>query len=107
MFIQQENQVDILNYLRIFFRRKWFLIIPLLVGLGVGFFVANALPKIYESYTVMLIEEDKLDNPIISGLAVSTSARQRLRNLREQILGWNRLVKLADKLGMTKNIKNH
>jgi len=103
---QPITQVNILSYLQIFFRRKWFFIIPLAAGLGIGFFVANALPKIYESYTVMLIEEEKLDNPIISGLAVSTSAAQRMKNLREQILGWNRLVKLAEKLGLTKDIKN-
>lgn len=102
----QENQINILSYLRIFFRRKWFLIIPLLLGLGVGFFAANTLPKIYESYTVLLVEEEKFTNPIIEGLAVSTTAAQRIRNLREQILGWNRLVKLAEKLNMTKNIKN-
>lgn len=102
----ENSQIDILSYLRIFFRRKWFLIIPLLLGLGVGFFSANTLPKIYESYTVILVEEEKFTNPIIEGLAVSTSAAQRLRNLREQILGWNRLVKLAEKLNLTKNIKN-
>ena len=106
MSIQDTTHVNFLNYLRIFFRRKWFFIIPLILGLGVGFFVANTLPKIYESYTVILIEEEKLNNPIISGLAVSRSAAQRLRNLREQILGWNRLVKLADKLNLTKDIKN-
>lgn len=106
MTTQETSSVNLLSYLRIFFRRKWFFIIPLLVGLGVGFFMANTLPKVYESYTVILIEEEKLDNPIISGLAVSRSAAQRLRNLRDQILGWNRLVKLAERLGLTKNIKN-
>lgn len=106
MTTEQTTQVNILSYLQIFFRRKWFFIIPLLIGLAISFFVANALPKIYESYTVMLVEEEKLDNPIISGLAVSTSAAQRMRNLREQILGWNRLVKLADKLNLTKDIKD-
>jgi len=103
---QQDNQISPLSYLRIFFRRKWFFIIPLLIGLGISFFVANALPKIYESYTVILVEEEKVSNPLISGLAVSRSARQRLRNLRDRILGWNRLVKLADKLNLTKDIKN-
>lgn len=103
---QATTQVSILSYLQIFLRRKWFFIIPLLIGLAISFFVANALPKVYESYTVMLVEEEKLDNPIISGLAISTSAAQRMRNLREQILGWNRLVKLADKLNLTKDIKD-
>ncbi|MBU1933025.1 MAG: hypothetical protein KKC66_03895 [Candidatus Omnitrophica bacterium] len=103
---QDNTQVNILNYLRIFFRRKWFFIIPVVIALAVAFFVANILPKVYESYTVILVEEEKFDNPIIQGLAISTSAAQRLRNLREQILGWTRLVKLADKLGMTKDIKN-
>ena len=106
MITQESSQINIMNYLCIFFRRKWFFIIPLILGLGGGFFAANTMPKIFESYTVMLVEEEKFDNPIISGLAVSTTAAQRLRNLREQILGWNRLVKLAEKLNLTQNIKN-
>ena len=64
MTTEQTTQVNVLSYLQIFFRRKWFFIIPLLIGLAISFFIANALPKIYESYTVMLIEEEKLDNPI-------------------------------------------
>ena len=103
---QTTSQVNLVGYLQIFLRRKWFFIIPLAAGLCVGFLVANALPKIYESYTVMLVQEEKYDNPIISGLAISTTAAQRLSNLREQILGWNRLVKLAEKLNLTKDIKN-
>lgn len=103
---QTTNQVNLVGYLQIFLRRKWFFVIPLAAGLCVGFLVANALPKIYESYTVMLVQEEKYDNPIISGLAISTTAAQRLSNLREQILGWNRLVKLAEKLNLTKDIKN-
>lgn len=103
---QSTSQINLVGYLQIFLRRKWFFIIPLATGLCVGFLVANALPKIYESYTVMLVQEEKYDNPIISGLAISTTAAQRLSNLREQILGWNRLVKLAEKLNLTKDIKN-
>ncbi|MCX5693302.1 MAG: Wzz/FepE/Etk N-terminal domain-containing protein [Candidatus Omnitrophica bacterium] len=103
---QTTSQINLVGYLQIFLRRKWFFIIPLAAGLCVGFLVANALPKIYESYTVMLVQEEKYDNPIISGLAISTTAAQRLSNLREQILGWNRLVKLAEKLNLTKDIKN-
>jgi len=103
---QITNQVNLVGYLQIFLRRKWFFIVPLAAGLCVGFLVANSLPKIYESYTVMLVQEEKYDNPIISGLAISTTAAQRLSNLREQILGWNRLVKLAEKLNLTKDIKN-
>ena len=102
---QSTSKVNLVGYLQIFLRRKWFFIIPLAAGLCVGFLVASALPKIYESYTVMLVQEEKYDNPIISGLAISTTAAQRLSNLREQILGWNRLVKLAEKLNLTKDIK--
>lgn len=106
MVVEHNTQLNVLNYLQVFFKRKWLLVVPLFLGLGAGFFTANTLPKIYESYTVILIREEKLDNPIISGLAVSTSAAQRLNNLREQILGWDRLVKLAQKLNLTQNIKN-
>lgn len=100
------NQKKPLDYLKILFRRKWLIILPTLAGTILSIFAANMLPKVYESSTYVLVEEGRVLNPLIQGLAVSTSIGQRLSLLREQILGWDRINQLIAKLQLDKDVKN-
>ena len=63
------------DYLKIIFRRKWFLIVPVVIGLVGGTIAGNILPKSYEASTLILVEEGRVINPLIQGLAVSTSVQ--------------------------------
>lgn len=65
--------------------------------------VALAMPKIYRAETVLLIEDEKILNPLISGLAISPSMQARMRTLREELLSWQRLTLLVEKLQLNKN----
>jgi len=95
-----------LDYLKVFFRRKWFIIIPTLIGLIAGIVAVNVLPRVYQASTLVLVEEGRVINPLIEGLAVSTSVAQRLTILREQILGWDRINQLISKLGLANNVRS-
>ena len=95
-----------IRYLKIFFRRKWLFVIPVVVGLIGGIIVGAILPKEYESFSVVLVEEEKTLNPLIAGLAVSVDINSRMRTIREQILGWNSLVQLVGRLNLAKNVKS-
>ncbi|MFC1632431.1 GNVR domain-containing protein [Candidatus Omnitrophota bacterium] len=95
-----------LDYIKIVFRRKWFLIIPLVLGILGGVIAGNTMPKIYRSSTLILVEEGRIINPLIKGLAVSSSTAQRLAILREQILGWDRINQLITKLSLASDVKN-
>jgi len=95
-----------IRYAKIFFRRKWHLLIPTVVGIVAGIVVGALLPKVYESYSVVMIEEEKTLNPLISGIAVSADVVSRMQNIREQILGWNSLVQLVERLQLAKDIKS-
>lgn len=92
------------EYLKIFFRRKWLFIAPVFVCLVSSIVLCFMLPPTYESNTLILVEEEKIINPLIQGLAVSTTAAQRMQNIKEQILGWNSLVELTKKLNLAQNI---
>ena len=94
-----------LDYLKIVFRRKWLLIIPLVIGIIGGIIAANTLPKVYRASTLILVEEGRIINPLIKDLAVSTSTAQRLAILREQILGWDRIKQLISSLNLAKDVK--
>lgn len=94
------------DYLKIVFRRKWFIIAPIVISIVGGIIAGNTMTKVYESSTLMLVEEGRVINPLIQGLAVSTSTAQRLGVLREQILGWDRIVQLIKTLNLAKDVKN-
>lgn len=95
-----------MRYVKIIFRRKWYFIVPIIVGLIGGIVTGAVLPKVYESSSVVMVEEEKTLNPLISGLAVSSDISNRMRTIREQILGWNSLVQLVDRLNLAKNLKS-
>lgn len=91
-FAKFKNPMD---YVKIIFRRKWFFIAPVFIGFVFSIVACFLLTPTYESNTLILVEEEKIINPLIQGLAVSTSAAQRMQSLREQLLGWNSLVELT------------
>ncbi len=95
-----------MRYIKIFFRRKWLLAIPLVIGLVGGIIAGAVLPKEYQSSSVVLIQEEKTINPLIKGLAVSTDVVSRMRTIKEQILGWNSLVQLVKRLNLDKDVKS-
>jgi len=93
------------GYLRMFFRRKWRLIIPAFIGLILGVCFSVMLPKIYRSSTTILVQEGKSDNPLFSNIAIASTMTQRSQEIRETILGWDSLVKLIKRLKLDQNVK--
>lgn len=94
-----------LNYLKIFFRRKDYIIIPVFIGLVFGICAGMILPKKYQAATILLVEEGKSDNPLFDKLTVSTTVKERLSTIKESMLGWHSMVELIRRLGMQKDIK--
>src|SRR5579864_7791320 len=93
------------GYLRMFFRRKWTLIIAAFIGLILGICFSIMLPKIYKSNTTILVQEGKSDNPLFSNIAIASTMSQRAQEIRETILGWDSLVKLVKRLKLDQNVK--
>lgn len=101
---QEAQAAHPLKYLKMFFRRRWFLLGPLFAGLTLGIAAVFILPPIYESSTLILVEEEEMINPLIQGLAVSTNIAQRMRTIKEQIVSWNSLVELTKKLDLATEV---
>lgn len=95
-----------LDYLKIIFKRKWLFIIPVCIGIIGAIIAGNTLPKVYMASTRILVEEGRVINPLIQGLAVATSTAQRLAVLREQILGWDRINQLIKSLNLARDVKD-
>lgn len=103
----QDASQPLQGYIRMFFRRKWMLIIPAFAGLILGICFSILLPKIYRSNTTILVQEGKSDNPLFSNIAVASTMTQRTQEIRETILGWDSLVKLVKRLNLDQNVKTN
>ena len=99
-------QANPMEYFRIFFRRKWFIIIPLFSGMVLGICSAVVMPKKYESSTKIQIREGKTDNPLFEHLAVSSSMEQRSKVVREKMLSWSSLTELVKRLKLDATVKS-
>ncbi|RKY31575.1 MAG: hypothetical protein DRP74_04530 [Candidatus Omnitrophota bacterium] len=93
-----------INILKIIFRRKWLFITPLFLAIVLGIVGSFLLPPSWDSSAIILVEEEKIINPLIQGLAVSTTTVQRMQNIREILLGWMSLVELTKKLSLDKDV---
>ncbi len=101
-----ENTLNIFLYFNLLIRRKWLLIVPVFI-LAIGAFIGSGfIPKEYQASTLILVEEQKLMNPLISGLAVSTSVYARLPIIKQQILSWDNMVDLVNNVGLGRNVKS-
>ena len=95
-----------IDYLKIAFRRKWLIVVPSFLGLVFGVTACFLMPPKWTCSTTILVEEEKIINPLIQNLAVSTTAWQRMQGIKEILLGWNSMVELTRKLGLDKNLRS-
>lgn len=98
-------QTNPMEYFRIFFRRKWLIIIPTFAGLILGICSGVIMPKKYRSTTKIQIQEGKTDNPLFDNLAVSTRMEQRVKAVRERMLSWGSLVEVVKRLKLDAQAK--
>lgn len=83
-------------------RHKGWFFGALIVSVVIALLMAFTLPKIYRAETVLLVESETILNPLIRGLAISPSMRARMSTLREELLSWERLTLLIEKLVLDK-----
>ena len=100
---QSETRVGWQDYLAIILRRRWFFVVPCAVVVALSLIVGMILPKVYRAETILMIQDQQVINPLIEGLAVSTPVGERLRTLREEILSWTSLSRLARELKLDKD----
>ena len=99
-------QANPMEYFRIFFRRKWFIIIPAFTGMILGVCSAIIMPKKYVSSTKIQIMEGNTENPLFDQLTVSSTMEQRSKVVREKMLSWGSLTELVKRLKLDNQVKS-
>jgi len=80
-------------------RHRWLLIIPLILALIVGSYLAITLPKIYEAQTLILIEPQRVPTNYVQSV-VSTEVEERINTLSQEILSRTNLEKIIAQFGL-------
>lgn len=103
--IEYQNTA-ILQYLRIFFRRREIFFVILFTMPLIVFNVSNFLPREYSATTLIKINDERILNPLIGDLAVSSTVYERLRSIEEEILTWSNLALIARDLELDKDTRS-
>ncbi len=99
------NSLRLREYYYMVTRHKGLFACVTVFCLLVSVIIAFSLPRIYQAETVLLVEDKDILNPLISGLAIAPSVISRMRTMREELLSWQRLTLLAEKLKLDKHSK--
>ncbi|HZR63813.1 MAG TPA: Wzz/FepE/Etk N-terminal domain-containing protein [Terriglobales bacterium] len=99
MITKKELTLD--DYLVILRRRRWLLILPVIMCTVGGYALSRALPARYTSHTVVLVEQPVVPDTYVKPV-VSEDLNQRLASMQEQILSRTRLQHLVEQFGMYK-----
>jgi len=89
-FMEQNTQ-KLYDYLELFYRRKWLLIIPMLLCTSIGAIISVSLPSYYRSTTLILVEQQQVPEAYVRPTDTITIER-RLSSINEQITSRTRLA---------------
>src|SRR3990167_995748 len=101
-----ETPINWQDYLAVVIRRQWFVVVPCAVIVAATMITGFLMPRIYRSETVLLVQDPKIMNPLIQGMAVASPVEARMRIVQEELLGWSSLSQLVKELGLDRQAKS-
>lgn len=87
MKVDAEGQFEfnVGDYLKIFPRRKWYVIFPVMILWSMVIFAGFITPKKYSAKAIFMIQEEAMENPSIKGLIPPSSVANRLGIIKQVI----------------------
>jgi len=95
------KELEFQDYLEILWRRKWWLILPFVVGTGIAVVYSHSLPPVYRSSTLILVESQKIPTSYVSS-TITFSMQERLNTLKQQITSRTKLEGIIKQFGLYK-----
>jgi succinoglycan biosynthesis transport protein ExoP len=95
----EETHVHALDYLSVFRRRKWWLVMPIVASLVIGALLVKYLPKLYRSSTQIAVMASGV-SPSLVGQTAPLDNEERLRAVSQQLLSASTLSRVAREEGL-------
>lgn len=90
---QQVTFTTLLDYVQVVWKNKWYVLLITILGGSVSIFIALELPDVYESFTLILIERQKVPEDIVKS-AVTGNVGSRVATIKQQILSRTNIKKI-------------
>ena len=94
-----EKAFDIQPYIQMALRRKWYIIIPLVLSVVISFAVYKKLPKYYRASTLILVQSQRIPTEYVRSTITDTVTSQ-LNTLSQEILSRTRLEKVIHEFNL-------
>jgi polysaccharide chain length determinant protein (PEP-CTERM system associated) len=94
-----QKTFNIHDYIDIAYRRKWYVVIPLVVSILVSFGVYKNLPRIYKATTLILVQSQRIPESYVRA-TVTDSVNERLSTISQEILTHSRLEKVIEEFNL-------
>ena len=95
----KKNELALQDYIEIFWRRKWWLVLPSIIGTLMAIFYSYTLPPLYRSSTLILVEPQKVPQSYVSP-TVTSSVEDRLNTISQQILSRTNLERIIKEFNL-------
>ena len=101
----EEDVKTIGDYIGIIKRRKWALIIPIVVVFIIAAIAAITLPRTYRSSSTILIEEQEIPRDFVIS-TVTGFADQRLQMINQRIMSTSRLLEIINRFSLYADLRS-
>jgi polysaccharide chain length determinant protein (PEP-CTERM system associated) len=88
--INTEKSFDIHDYIEIFLRRIWYIVIPFVIIMAGATLYALSLPKVYRATTMILVTPQKVPDTFVRP-TVTSRIEDRLQSIGQEIMSRTRL----------------
>ena len=92
------------DYTAILRRRKWSLILPLVLIFSVSVVVARVLPSVYKATSTILIEEQEIPDDFVMA-TVTSFAEQRLQTIYQRVVSFSVLLDMINQFNLYPELK--
>lgn len=100
----EEEGIDLGTYLAILRRRKWQLILPIVLLAPIAVVLAMELPPVYRSEATILIQQQEIPPELIR-TTVTSFADQRIQVIKQRVMTLENLSKLIEQYGLYPEIR--
>jgi polysaccharide chain length determinant protein (PEP-CTERM system associated) len=102
-----KKEIDIFQYLKIGLRRKWYIIIPLVLSIMISFGVYRVLPKAYRATALILAQPQRISEHYIQPTIRDTDLMtNQLNMITNEVLNRKRLEKVIQELNLYPDLRS-
>lgn len=99
-----QSMLSLHDYFEIGLHRKWYIIVPLVVGILVSFGVCQYLPKVYRATTLILVQPQSVPEKYVQA-TITDTVINRLDTIAQEIMSRTRLEKVIQEFNLYRDLR--